>query len=107
MHQHCFIIKIRMVSTYNKNTGAQHAAKYLSETQWGTNNQNEPTQIDETVIIPPENQGYTIPPPTIEETRHAIRKLKRRKAPGPDEVPTELLKELSIENLEELQELST
>ncbi len=32
-----------------------------------------------------------------------IKKLKRRKAPGPDEVPTEVFKEMGDEGLEEIR----
>ena len=36
-----------------------------------------------------------------------IRKLKRRKTPGPDDIPTELLKELKTENLKAIQRILT
>ena len=39
------------------------------------------------------------------EIYRAIRKLKRRKAPGPDDIPTELLKELKEDNVKEIQKL--
>ena len=38
-----------------------------------------------------EEEGVLPQPPTVEETCSVIKKLKR-KAPGPDEIPTELLK---------------
>ena len=41
------------------------------------------------------------------KARQAIRKLKRRNAPGPDEIPTELLKELKEDNIKLIQELFT
>ena len=62
-------------------------------------------QLNEAPIVPQEGQGYSINPPNIEEIRAAIKKRKRRKAPGPDEIPTDLLKEMTEENISEIQEL--
>jgi hypothetical protein len=86
---------------------AQHAAKYLSGTQWGNSSSNiEPTPSQNTTpIIDHNTQNYNIEPPTLEEITRVIRKIKRRKAPGPDNIPTELLKELRAENLEEIRKL--
>ena len=36
----------------------------------------------------------------MEELQAVIKKIKRRKAPGPDGIPTEILKELSEDNLQ-------
>ena len=36
----------------------------------------------------------------MKELNAVIKKLKRRKAPGPDEIPTEILKEMDEENRE-------
>ena len=76
---------------------AQFAAKYLSETQWGKTSEPDPSLENETPIIPQERQEYNINYLyiLIEEIKAAIRKVKRRKAQGPDEIPTERLKELS------------
>ena len=86
---------------------AQHAAKYLSGTQWGNSSSNvEPTPSqNSTPIIDHNTQNYNIEPPTLEEITRVIRNIKRRKAPGPDNIPTELLKELRAENLEEIRKL--
>ena len=40
-----------------------------------------------------------------EEVSYVIKKMKRRKAPGPDQVPIELLKEMDSENLLEITSL--
>ncbi len=40
-----------------------------------------------------------------EELNRAIRKVKRRKATGPDEIPTEILKELDDGNLDNVVEI--
>ena len=41
----------------------------------------------------------------MKELNAVIKKLKRRKAPGPDEIPTEILKEMDEENREIIREL--
>ena len=41
----------------------------------------------------------------MKEMSAAIRKLKRRQTPGPDEVPMELYKELDDDNLEMVREV--
>ena len=40
---------------------------------------------------------------TIEEVVSTLKRLKRRKAPGPDNIPMEVLIELDEQNLEELR----
>ena len=84
---------------------AQHAAKHLSELQWGEVHQEIQATLNRTPIINQADQNYNTDVPTTQEILIAIIKLKRRKAPGPDEIPTELLKELKAENLEELQKI--
>ena len=56
-------------------------------------------------IIEPNTEQYNIDYPTLVEIFRAIRKLKRRKAPGPDDIPTGLLKELREDNIKEIQKL--
>ena len=89
----------------NHKKRAQEAAKHLSEKQWGTNNTNQTREMVDTPIIEANTEQYNIDYPTLVEIYRAIRKLKRRKAPGPDEIPTELLKELKEDNLKEVQKL--
>ena len=43
---------------------------------------------------------YNTEPITLEELKQIIKKLKRHKTPGPDEIPTEALKEMNDINLE-------
>ena len=52
-------------------------------------------------------EKYKTTPPTRKEVREVIEKLKRRKAPGPDEIPVELLKEMTDTNLDKIVELLT
>ena len=42
-----------------------------------------------------------------EELEKIVKLLKRRKAPGPDEIPTELRTEMDEEDLENVSELIT
>ena len=42
---------------------------------------------------------------TIEELKNIAKQSKRRKAPGPDEIPTELIKEMNEDNLNRILEL--
>ena len=46
-----------------------------------------------------ENLPYQYGEITHEELKLVLKKFKRRKAPGPDEVPMEIFKEMSDENL--------
>ena len=43
----------------------------------------------------------------MEELQEVIKKLKRRKAPGPDGIPTELCKELDEVNLQHVLDVIT
>ena len=73
--------------------------------QWGANTGTEQEELNQIPIIEQNTERYNIEYPTLVEIFRAIRKLKRRKAPGPDEIPTGLLKELRGENLEEVQKI--
>jgi Holliday junction resolvase-like predicted endonuclease len=50
-------------------------------------------------------ERYNIDEITIEELTSITKQLKRRQAPGPDEIPTELIKEMNEENLNRILEL--
>jgi hypothetical protein len=84
----------------------QYAAKYLSETQWGTaasSTAPAPSQ-NPTPTFEQSTHNYNIDVPTLKENIRAIRRIKRRKAPGPDNIPTQLLKTLRAENLQGIQQ---
>lgn len=85
--------------------GAQEAVTHLSEKQWGTNTGNEEQIIIETPIIDRNTEQYNIDYPTLIEIQRAIRKLRRRKAPGPDDIPTQLLNKLKEDNIREVRKL--
>ena len=55
-------------------------------------------------IVGPPVTAYDTTLITMEELKAAIKKLKRRKAPGPDEIPMKLFKEMQEEELEELRD---
>jgi hypothetical protein len=46
---------------------------------------------EEIIVIPP-NEGYQLNDPTYTEVKNIIIKLKSYRSPGPDNVPTQLLK---------------
>ena len=89
---------------------AQEAANYLKTKQWGKADADEEEANQQTrqthgrMKQETENQ-FDIGPITTEEIVAVLKKLKRRKAPGPDNIPMEILKELNAENLEELRNL--
>jgi hypothetical protein len=74
---------------------AQAAADFLAEQIWGETQRNEePDQSHTPSKIVQEELKISQSVFDIDELIKAIRKLKRRKTPGPDEVPIELFKEL-------------
>ena len=95
---------------------AQKAAEHLSNNQWGnipraeveeasTQRNNEARYKQHRIITQEDEERYNIQPPSVEEVTKVIQKIKRRKAPGPDEIPIEISKELSRDNLDRLTEL--
>ena len=45
-------------------------------------------------------EKYNTEETTIEELKDIVKQLRRRKAPGPDEIPTELIKEMKKTSIE-------
>ena len=87
---------------------AEEAAKYLQKEQWGketSNNIPSNTGTQQTRGTQNTTDNYNIGEISMEELREVIKKFKKRKAPGPDEIPMEILKELDTENLEEVRQL--
>ncbi len=87
---------------------AEMAAQYLKTEQWGKkeNAQQEAERRSNwkiSKIINKRTEEYRTCEIEIWEIKAIIRKLKRRKAPGPDEVPTEVFKEMGEEGLEEIR----
>ena len=81
-----------------KRDKAETAAKFLAEKFW---RKIADTEFRRGRIIN-EDLDYNIEEITLEELRKTINKFKRRKAPGPDEIPMEAFKEMDDENLEHL-----
>ena len=91
----------------DKNTGihihtkerAQKAAEYLGEEQWGTKETEEEIKtrrqtLNKRKIVAKAEEKYRVGEITKKELKMVIKKLKRRKAPGPDEIPTDIFKEM-------------
>ena len=84
---------------------AQKAAEYLNIEQWGKKRKAEDmiTQPKRTrkiqSTIGSENK-YDLGTITVEEIWNTIKKYKRRKSQGPDEIPMELFKEMNNECLQ-------
>ena len=88
---------------------AQKAAEYLSSHQWGKaeaseGGTDEPWLQDNLVEYEPWEK-YDTTPPTMKEIKGVIKKLKRRKAAGPDEIPVELLKEMNDKQIGQVREI--
>ena len=91
-----------------KEERAKEAAKYLSKEQWGINEEIKQQQQREGIRkdrIIEENENYNTQEITLQELKQIIKKFKRRKAPGPDEIPMEIFKEMDDENLANTLEL--
>ena len=84
---------------------AQKTAEYFSREQWGKKRQSTDTTREEKPITEKVDyctnaaKEYNTEDITLEEIKEVVKKLKRRKAPGPDEIPAEIFKELNEECL--------
>ena len=89
------------------NRRAEAAATFLEKQIWADNSQDNMHESERwpSEAYPPvleHGLGIDISPIRIEELIAVIRKMKRRKAPGPDQIPVELLKEMDATNLQEI-----
>ena len=85
-----------------KNDIAETIAEHLEKSSW--NNEKaigREKEISDRKIIETEEQ-YNIEQPTLTEMNITIKRLKRTKACGPDEVPIEMIKELNSETRKKL-----
>ena len=85
------------------NLRAETLAEYLEQAQWKINGTEEYKQIsidNEPIFeeFPDMNIGHI----TIEKLNHAIHRLKNKKTPGPDGLPSELYKWLNDDNRENI-----
>ena len=69
---------------------AEATAEYLEKQHWGAGD-NEHTDFDNDKIAPQAN-SMQLDDITMQELRDIIKKFKRRKAPGPDNIPMEFYK---------------
>ena len=85
---------------------AEVAATHLENIFWGKtdeNPENGPEVFPGKIVN--ENLKYRIEKLTLEELREIIKKTKRRKATGPDEIPMEAFKEMDDESLQKIIDL--
>ena len=89
---------------------AEMAAQYLMKEQWGKK-ETEQEESDRREkwqrrrIVRKDAEEYRTCEIETWEIKAIIKRIKRRKAPGPDEVPTEVFKEMGEEGIEELRGL--
>eukprot|EP00973_Karenia_brevis_P061548 8559073-Karenia_brevis.AAC.1 len=75
---------------------AETAAKYLAEEVWGT---PKKTRLHSNrKIYKNQHKNYLTHQITLDELNWIIRRFKRHKTPGPDEVPIEVFKEMDEEH---------
>ena len=92
---------------------AQKAAEYLAKEQWGKKRKREedtkqekPTKkADKIRAARDTEEKYNTEEIKMEEIWETIKKFKRRKAPGPDEIPMELFQEMDNTSMEGIREL--
>ena len=95
-----------------QNERAQEAANYFSREQWGIKRKNEedsetPPCKRSNIIQHCKNttSEYNTEEITIEELKRIIKQIKRKKTPGPDEIPMELFRDMDDECLEAITTL--
>ena len=80
---------------------ADNAARFLASEIWGDKQSNASDTLPKNKLIE-KDLPYNTGPITASELQAVIKKFKRRKALGPDEVPMEILKEMDDTNLNKL-----
>ena len=84
---------------------AETAAQHLEEIFWGLGDKGAEEKEDKKERIIKAIYKYQTEEITLEELRETIKKFKRRKATGPDEIPMEAFKEMDDENLQKIVDL--
>jgi len=80
---------------------ADAAADYLEQKQWGNHPSDEPVQT-KTKTQNKKSNVYNMSPIDVEEVRAIIKRFKKGKSVGPDEIPMEFYKWLDEDNLKNL-----
>ena len=83
---------------------AEETAKYLAKEQWGKAAGHTDDTPFRTRKIIKDPISVNIGEITMEEIQHRLKKLKRRKSPGPDNIPMELFLEMNEASMEKVRE---
>ena len=88
-----------------KDQKAEVIATHLEENTWKNTEAAITVNERSNGKVVEEVEEYNPATPTIDELKPTIKKLQRRKAEGPDEIPMEFFKEINEHNLQKLNEL--
>lgn len=100
-----FAIKNEEGQRISKENIAEEIAIHLENTTWNNKEAENKQLLINTRKIVETNENYNTNQPTTKELKKVIKRMKRRKACGPDEIPMEMIKELDDTNLIKLYEL--
>ena len=89
----------------HKDLRAEQAAEYLRKYQWGKDGMEQEEHNRSNTYIHDSIEDYNMNPITVEEILLVCKKFKRKKAPGPDELPMEICKEMELEAIEEIRSI--
>ena len=97
-----YALKDRQGKRIPKKQRAEESAKHLEQNIWGLDGMaKRADELRQNQIV--ENDGlYNVDEIQMQELNEALKKFKRRKSPGPDEIAMELYKELNSDNRRKL-----
>ena len=97
-----YAIKNKEGKRVSKDNIAEEVAEHLANNTWNNTEAEGKEHLISNRKIVEIKEDYNIEQPTIEELKSIIKRMKRKKACGPDEIPMEMIKELDDTNLEQI-----